>query len=66
MTARLAEVQSFVADRMDEITAQFKPAVKITVAVRIPGNDDADFLMTNDTIDDVVALLQRRKAARNG
>lgn len=66
MTDRLSEVQAFVAERMDEVITQFKPGVKITVVVRAPGYDERDFLMTDDAIDDVIALLQRRKAAGNG
>jgi hypothetical protein len=59
----LQEVQHAVARHMDEILAHFKPGALITVIVRTPGNDRADFCLTNDTMDDAIALLARRKAA---
>lgn len=63
MSQLLREVQHDVARHMDEILTHFKPGAKITLIVRTPGNDRADFCMTDDAIDDVVALLARRKEA---
>ncbi|SOC42471.1 hypothetical protein SAMN05892877_11013 [Rhizobium subbaraonis] len=63
MSQLLLEVQHDVARHMDEILSHFKPGALITVLVRTPGNDRADFCMTSDTIDDAIALLARRKVA---
>lgn len=61
--ADLQRTSEIVADCMDEIIGCFKPGVKITVLVRTPAHPDRDFCMTNDTMDDVVAMAERRKAA---
>ncbi|MER9768993.1 hypothetical protein NKJ09_23345 [Mesorhizobium sp. M0189] len=52
-----------VADHMDAILKFFKPGAKIAVLVRRPEASDGsqDFILTNDTIDDVIAALQQRK-----
>ena len=38
----------------------FKPGMKVTVIVRAPGFPDRDFMMTNDDISELQALLKRR------
>ncbi len=48
---------------MDQMLTNFKPGAKITVLIRVPGKDEADFLMTSDDLDDVIDAVQRRKAA---
>jgi hypothetical protein len=50
-----------VQDSMDEILANFKPGAKITVLVRTPGKPTADFCMTDDDLDEVIAMVHRRK-----
>lgn len=54
-------VGSRIADLADEIGLMFKPGAKVTVIVRAPGFNDRDLLVTSDTIDEVIALLQRSK-----
>ena len=61
--APLEFVTEKVADRMDQILTHFKPGAKITVLVRTPGNDEADFCPSNDDIVQAIAALQRRQAA---
>lgn len=63
MSDPLSLVKEEVATRMDEILGMFKPGAKISVLVRTPGNPDADFMMTNDALEEAMALLERRKAA---
>lgn len=63
MSTKLENVQEMVAGCMDQMVANFKPGAKITVLIRVPGKDEADFLMTSDDLDEVVAAIQRRKAA---
>jgi hypothetical protein len=63
MTIDLVRVRDNVAAAMEDIVRMFKPGVKITVLVRAPGFPDRDFMMTDDQPDEVMAMLERRKAA---
>lgn len=63
MSTKLEIVQGMVSDCMDQMLTNFKPGAKITVLIRVPGKDEADFLMTSDDLDDVIDAVQRRKAA---
>ncbi len=49
-----------VSAHMDEILKCFKPGAKITVMVRTPGNDEADFSLTSDTTEGVRGIVDRR------
>lgn len=62
MTEVLQRAAERVQDSMDEILANFKAGAKITVLVRTPGKPTADFCMTSDTLDEVAAMIERRKA----
>lgn len=59
----LADVQDLTADAMDRIKACFKPGAEITVLVRAPGYPDRDFCMTDDSPDEIIAMMTRRKEA---
>jgi hypothetical protein len=59
---KLARAQEHVAACMDDILRAFKPGVKITVLVRVPGEPTRDFLMTSDTIPELRGMLDRREA----
>lgn len=50
-----------VQDSMDEILTNFSGEAKITVLVRTPGKPTADFCMTSDDLDEVLAMVHRRK-----
>lgn len=50
------------AVHLDRIAAMFKPGVKLTLIVRTPGNDEADFTMSDDDLLEVVKVLERRMA----
>jgi hypothetical protein len=40
----------------------FKPEVKVTLIVRLPGNPEADILVSSDEdLDEVIALVERSK-----
>jgi hypothetical protein len=56
----LEHAQAYTAEQMTRIKAQFKPGVKITVAVRTPDLPERDFLMTDDEPAEVIAMLERR------
>ena len=57
---RLDEVKHETARLMDRILKQFKPGNKITVLVRNPAMETADFMMTDDDPTEVMKMLQRR------
>lgn len=57
----IQDVESRVSHHMDDIAAYFKPGRLITVIVRSPGKPNQDFLMTSDDLDEVAALLERRR-----
>lgn len=62
------EVGEIVAEHMDAIKSLFKPDMKITVLLRsseVP-NGSRDFVMMDDTIDDAIAALARRKSDPKG
>lgn len=61
MTDSLTRVRDNVAADMEAIQRQFKPGAKIAVLVRSPGFPDRDFMMTDDNIDELMAMLQRCK-----
>lgn len=63
MSVELAYVRDVVAVHMGDILGEFQPGAKITVCVRTVGNSEADFLMTNDELIEVKALVERRIAA---
>ena len=48
---------------MSEILAFFKPGAKITLLVRRPGAPEQDFCLTNDNLDEVIPMIERRLAA---
>lgn len=60
--ARLIEVRVQIAGYMDEMLTLFKPGAKITVLVRTPGNNEADLLLTNDSMEEIAAMVERSKA----
>lgn len=55
--------QQNVANSMDKILTNFKEGSKITVVVRQPDNDEADFMMTSDNLADVIKTIERRMKA---
>lgn len=58
---KVRHVAEQVSDHMEQIVALFKPGVKIAVMVRTPGFPDRDFMLTDDTIPELRAMLDRRE-----
>lgn len=58
---RAAEI---ISGHMDEIVGLFKPGAKIAILVRSPGHPDRDFMMTDDSIEELEQMLARRKAKK--
>lgn len=46
---------------MNIIASMFKEGAKLTLLVRTPGNDEADFCLTNDDLDEAISVIERRK-----
>ena len=44
------------------VAPMFSPAVRLTIVARLPGNDGADVMVTNDDFDEVVKAVERSKA----
>lgn len=61
--AKLQEVGEIIENHLNDIAMLFKPGAKLTFIARTPGNPDADMLMTIDSLDEIAALVQRRKDA---
>jgi hypothetical protein len=62
----LEMVQHDVSEYMDDIKRLFKPGVKIAVLVRTPGYPERDFMMTDDKIEELAAMIERRSQAERG
>jgi hypothetical protein len=62
MTNDLVRARENVAAAMEDIVRMFKPGAKIAVLVRAPGFPDRDLLMTDDDLDELIAMIRRRKA----
>lgn len=48
---------------MEAIQGLFNKGAKITLLVRTPGYDERDFCLTDDSLDEAIAALQRRRKA---
>lgn len=58
----LEQAKANVADHMDAILKNFVPGAKIAVLVRRPGEPTRDFMLTDDDPDELISMIQRRKA----
>ena len=59
----LERVKYEASNHMDSIHRLFKPEVRLTLIARTPGNDDTDFMLTDDDLSEVARLIERRKEA---
>lgn len=55
----LALACDIIAGHLDKIEKCFKPGVKMTILVRRPGEPEQDFVMSNDTAEGIVGILDR-------
>ncbi len=51
---------------LNELRSLFRPECELTFIMRLPGNDDADMLVTNDDLDELTKLIKRRKSESRG
>lgn len=61
---RVRDAAERVQNSMDEILSNFRAGALITVLVRTPDKPAADFCMTSDDLDEVIAMVNRRKAGK--
>ncbi len=57
----VALVRNRVCGALDHIARQFVDGVKITLIVRQPGKPEQDFMLSDDLIDEAIAVLERSK-----
>ena len=62
MSEQLEQVGFEIERHLNEIAPLFKSGMRLTFIARMPGNDEADFLMTIDDWDEEKAVIERRKA----
>lgn len=64
---RIIQVGDELSLMLADAACLFKPGAKLTLIVRNPAAEaagkDADFVMTDDSLDEAIAVLQRRKDA---
>lgn len=63
MSPALEALRNEASDYLDRIRERFKPGVKVTLIVRRPGEPTQDFMLTDDDLQEVSALIDRRSAA---
>lgn len=61
MSQSLAQAREEISGHMDRILSVFKPGARITVIVRTPDNNEGDLLLTNDSLTEAVAVIERSK-----
>ena len=59
---RLARLRDDIADHCVAVEDLFNRPVKVTCIVRVPGNVEADVLVTIDDLDSIISVVERSKA----
>ena len=57
----LERTQRIAGDHLNQIASCFVDGSKLTLLVRQPNKPDADFVLTNDDLDEAINALNRRK-----
>lgn len=64
MSEKVQEVAERITEHLKEIAEFFNPGVHITLVVRTPGNDEADFVLSSELdLGNAMDALERRKKA---
>lgn len=61
--AELDQVHQAASLYLNKIAEFFKPGVRVTLLVRSPDNDEADFVLSSDDLELAVEALKRRMGA---
>jgi hypothetical protein len=54
-------LQIAIEPHLIKIERLFKPGIKLTLIARMPGNDEADVLLTIDDLSEAAKVIERRK-----
>lgn len=60
ISPQLEHVREICEQKLSEIARCFTADCKITLIVRKPDNDEADFVLTNDQFSEAIKVLERR------
>lgn len=60
---RVEDLRLEIGGYLAEIAELFKPGMKLTFIARMPGNDEADVLITDDSMGGIEGVV-RRSASR--
>ena len=61
MNAELAHVYREASRHLEAIAAMFKPGMKVTLVVRRPDEPEQELLLSDDSLDEVIAAVRRRQ-----
>jgi hypothetical protein len=61
LAQRLQYIANDCGDHMNAVAKHFKAGAEVTLIVRSPGFPERDFMLTNDDLDEVAAVIERRK-----
>jgi hypothetical protein len=59
------ELHHEICDALEDLSRLFVPGMKLTFIARFPGNDEADVLVSDDQIPEIIALARRRADAES-
>lgn len=63
----LRALHQVLNDELDRITKNFSVDVKLTLVVRMPNTPDGGLLLTDDSVDEAIATIQRlRHTCKHG
>lgn len=63
------EIKQRLMNKLCDVLVQrveplFKPGTKFAIIARTPGNDEADVIVSDDSIEGLMALLERSKSRK--
>lgn len=56
-----AELHDKIAPHLDAIRKNFNPSCKVTLLLRLPGQENGELIVTDDNIEEVEKAIQRKK-----
>ena len=62
ITAPTKDVFYKISDALNQLGPLFLPECRLTFIMRLPGDEEADVLVTIDDLDELQKLIERRKS----
>jgi hypothetical protein len=59
------ELHADICDALGDLSELFVPGMKLTFIARFPGNGEADVLVSDDKMPEIIALVERRIKAES-